>query len=153
MTYIDTAITQVYQTYEKYDFKKYYKRMQKLLADRHVTIVCGDGVFDKLQYKAYDVCKSVEFVTAPSMNAFAEYDRLLHDVLKINKKTTGVHCARANRESACLRFAQKGISSMGYGALLQGLRCIHEEKAKDSGGDCAVLQAGLKEMPNNPVYD
>ena len=60
--------------------------MQKLLADRHVTIVCGDGVFDKLQYKAYDVCKSVEFVTAPSMNAFAEYDRLFHDVLKINKK-------------------------------------------------------------------
>ena len=86
MFYVDTCITQVYQTYEKYDFKKYYKRMQKLLENRHVTIVCGEGVFDKLEHKAYDVCKSVEFVIAPSMNAYAEYDRLLHDVLKTSKK-------------------------------------------------------------------
>lgn len=86
MTYVDTAITQVYQTYEKYDFRKYYKRMQKLLSDRHVTVVCGEGVFDKLGHKAYDVCKSVEFVTAPSMNAYAEYDRLLKEVLKTSRK-------------------------------------------------------------------
>ncbi len=72
--------------------------MQKLLADRHVTIVCGDGVFDKLQYKAYDVCKSVEFVTAPSMNAFAEYDRLLHDVLKINKNDWCALCSGQPRK-------------------------------------------------------
>lgn len=86
MTYIDTAITQVYQTYEKYDFRKYYKRMQKLLSDRHVTIVCGEGVFDKLEYKAFDACKSVEFITAPSMNAYADYDKLLKEVLQTGKK-------------------------------------------------------------------
>lgn len=84
--YVDTCITQVYQTYEKYDFKKYYRRMQKLLEDRHVTIVCGEGVLDRLVYKAYDVCKSVEFIIAPSMNAYAEYDQLLRDVLKTSKK-------------------------------------------------------------------
>lgn len=86
MVYMDTCITQVYQTYERYDFKKYYRRMQKLLKDRHVTIVCGEGVFDRLEYKAYDVCRSVEFVTAPSMNAYAAYDALLRDVLKTSKK-------------------------------------------------------------------
>ena len=86
MVYVDTCITQVYQTYEKYDFKKYYGRMQKLLEGRYVTIVCGEGVFDRLEYKAYDVCKSVEFVTAPSMNAYADYDRLLHNVLKTGKE-------------------------------------------------------------------
>ncbi|MCI8901868.1 MAG: DUF1792 domain-containing protein [Lachnospiraceae bacterium] len=86
MVYVDTCITQVYQTYEKYDFKKYYRRMQKLLGDRHVTIVCGEGVFDRLEYKAYDACKSVEFVTAPSMNAFADYDSLLRKVLKTSSE-------------------------------------------------------------------
>lgn len=86
MVYVDTCITQVYQTYEKYDFKRYYRRMQNLLGGRHVTIVCGEGVFDKLEYRAYDVCKSVEFVTAPSMNAFADYDRLLKEVLKTSRK-------------------------------------------------------------------
>lgn len=86
MVYVDTCITQVYQTYEKYDFKKYYRRMQKLLEDRPVTIVCGEGVLDRLEHKAYEVCKSVEFVTAPSVNAYANYDRLLQDVLKTSKR-------------------------------------------------------------------
>ncbi len=86
MCYVDTCITQVYQTYEKYDFKKYYQRMQKLLEDRSVTIVCGEGVLDRLTYQAYDVCKSVEFVTAPSMNAYSEYDRLLREILKTSKR-------------------------------------------------------------------
>ena len=86
MVYVDTCITQVYQTYEKYDFKGYYRRMQKLLSGRQVTIVCGEGVFDRLEHRAYDVCKSVEFVTAPSMNAFADYDRLLREVLKTSRK-------------------------------------------------------------------
>ena len=86
IVYVDTCITQVYQTYEKYDFKRYYRRMQKLLGERHVTIVCGEGILDRLEYKAYDVCKSVEFVTAPSMNAYADYDRLLHETLKTGKE-------------------------------------------------------------------
>lgn len=86
MTYVDTVITQVYQTYEKYDFEQYYKRMQKLLSGRHVTIVCGEGVFDRLEYKAFEVCKSVEFVTAPSMNAYADYDRILKETLKTDRE-------------------------------------------------------------------
>lgn len=86
VTYIDTCITQVYQTYEKYDFESYYKRMQELLKSKDVTIICGEGVLDRLEYKAFDVCKSVEFVTAPGMNAYAKYNELLELALKTNKK-------------------------------------------------------------------
>ncbi|MDE7267536.1 MAG: GT-D fold domain-containing protein [Lachnospiraceae bacterium] len=86
ITYIDTAITQVYQTYQKYDFKDYYSRMQNLLKDRDITIICGEGVLDKLEYKAYDVCKTVTFITAPSMNAYAKYEEILKAALKTDKK-------------------------------------------------------------------
>lgn len=86
MIYIDTCITQVYQTYKKYDFKRYYKRMQNLLKDRDITIICGEDVLNRLEYKAFDVCKSVEFITAPSMNAYAKYEELLKRALKTSKK-------------------------------------------------------------------
>lgn len=84
--YIDTAITQVYQTYQQYDFNDYYNRMQNLLKNRDITIICGEGILDRLEYKAFDVCKTVEFVTAPSMNAYETYDVLLKKALKIDKK-------------------------------------------------------------------
>ena len=86
MIYVDTCITQVYQTYEKYDFKKYYKRMQNLLKDRDITIICGEGVLDRLEHKAFEECRSVDFITAPSMNAYADYDNLLRQALKTSKK-------------------------------------------------------------------
>ncbi len=86
MVYIDTCITQVYQTYEKYNFQQYYKHMQNLLKGREVTLICGESVLDKLEYKAYSVCKSVDFITAPSMNAFEKYDSLLRAVLRTGKE-------------------------------------------------------------------
>ncbi len=84
--YIDTCITQVYQTYEKYNFQQYYKHMQNLLKGREITLICGEGVLDRLEYKAYSVCKSVDFITAPSMNAFEKYDSLLRAALRTDKQ-------------------------------------------------------------------
>lgn len=84
-TYIDTCLTQVYQTYAEYDFENYYARMQMLLEGKDVTVICGEGVLDKLQYKALDVCNSVEYIYGPSMNAFAEYDKLLEKAKQIDK--------------------------------------------------------------------
>lgn len=83
--YIDTCITQVYQTYEKYNFENYYERMQKLLSDRDITLVYGEGVLERLEYKAFEVCKSVEAIIAPSTNAYTEYDKLLKTLLKTDK--------------------------------------------------------------------
>ena len=83
--YIDTALTQVYQTYGEYDFDAYYTRMQKLLEGKDVTVICGEGVLDKLEYKALDVCHSVEYVYGPSMNAYSHYEKLLEQAKKIDK--------------------------------------------------------------------
>lgn len=83
--YIDTCLTQVYQTYADYDFDVYYARMQKLLEGKDVTVICGEGVLDKLQYKALDVCNSVEYLYGPSMNAYSAYDKLLEQAKKIDK--------------------------------------------------------------------
>lgn len=83
--YIDTCLTQVYQTYADYDFEAYYNRMQKLLSGKAVTVICGAGVLDKLQYQALDVCKSVEYVYGPSMNAYSQYDNLLEQAKRIDK--------------------------------------------------------------------
>lgn len=84
-TYIDTCLTQVYQTYSEYNFENYYARMQKLLQGKDITVICGEGVLDKLQYHALEVCNSVEYLYGPSMNAYSEYDKLLESAKKIDK--------------------------------------------------------------------
>ena len=38
--YLDTAMSQVYQTYENYDFDKYFEQMIDLIKDRDVALIC-----------------------------------------------------------------------------------------------------------------
>lgn len=83
--YLDACVMNAYQTYSKYDFKNHYNQMQALLSDRDVTVVCGEEILDRLQYKALDVCKSAAYVYGPAMNAYSEYDTLLDKVLKTDK--------------------------------------------------------------------
>jgi glycosyltransferase family protein len=84
-TYIDAAITQVYQNYDSFDFGYHFEKMQKMFADKDVTVLCGKTVLDNITYNALDVCKSVEYIYGPSKDAFAEYDKLYDNALKVDK--------------------------------------------------------------------
>lgn len=86
MLYIDTAITQIYQNYEKYDFEYYFQQFQKLFEKKDITVVCGQGVLNNIQYNALSVCNSVEYIYAPNKDAFSEYDEILEKVLQSDKK-------------------------------------------------------------------
>lgn len=83
--YLDTAVSQVYQTYEKYDFEGYFNRIQNLLRDRKVTVICGKGIFKDFKYNLLDVCKEVNYIEGPNMNAYSEYEDILEKALKVPK--------------------------------------------------------------------
>lgn len=83
--YLDTSISQIYQSYETYDFKNYFERVRKLFTGRKVTLICGKGIFKDIRYNLLDTCASVQYVEAPSKNAFSEYDMILSKALMIPK--------------------------------------------------------------------
>ena len=86
MTYMDAAITQMYQNYEEYDFEYYFQQFQKLFEKKDITVVCGQGVLDNIQYNALYVCNSVEYIYAPNKDAFSQYDEILGRILQSDRK-------------------------------------------------------------------
>ena len=83
--YLDTALSQVYQTYESYDFERYFTRMRNLIKDRDVALICGKGILSEIKYNPFDICKSIQYIEAPNISAFCEYDRILQDAKKVSK--------------------------------------------------------------------
>lgn len=83
--YLDTSISQMYQSYEKYDFEDYFKRVQELFVNKKVTLICGEGIFKNIQYNLLDKCQKVNYMEAPSKNAFDDYDNILKRALTIPK--------------------------------------------------------------------
>lgn len=83
--YLDTSISQIYQSYETYDFDDYFERVRKLFTGRKVTLICGKGIFRDIRYNLLDACVSVQYLEAPSKNAFSEYSEILKRALTIPK--------------------------------------------------------------------
>lgn len=81
--YLDTSISQIYQSYEKYDFDRYFERVRKLFVGKKVTLICGKGIFKNLEYNLLDECAEIEYLEAPSKNAYSEYDEILKRALEI----------------------------------------------------------------------
>lgn len=85
MLYIDAGFTQMYQNYDDYDFDMHFHNLQQLFLGKDITLICGENVLKNLEYNALDVCNSVDYIFAPSMNAYSQYDEIMEMALKISK--------------------------------------------------------------------
>lgn len=80
--YLDTSISQIYQSYETYDFDSYFSRVENLFAGRDVTLISGGNVLKHLQYNLLDKSNSIEYIIAPDRDAYDEYGLLLSKALR-----------------------------------------------------------------------
>jgi hypothetical protein len=83
--YIDAGFTQAYHLYEEYDFESHFNKIKGLLKDKAVTLICGEGTLERIDYKLLDVCGLVEYIYAPATEAYGSYDRLLNTAISIDK--------------------------------------------------------------------
>lgn len=83
--YYDATFNQKYMVVHDYDFESFFNCLKEIWKDRDVTIICGKGIFDKHQYNIFDNAKSIEYMYAPSKNAFSEYQKILDDAKTIPK--------------------------------------------------------------------
>ena len=119
MTYIDACITQVYHIYEKYSFEKYYKAIFGIFKDKDVTVICGEGVLDKLQNRVLDTCASVEYLYAPSTEAYARYDEILKEALKTDKSRLICLALGSTAKPLAYDLYQNGYRVWDIGHLLK----------------------------------
>jgi len=83
--YLDTSISQIYQSYQDYDFERYFERVRRLFRGRKIAIICGKGIFRNIQYNLLDVCSSITYMEAPSKNAYSEYENIYKKALEVPK--------------------------------------------------------------------
>lgn len=121
--YIDAGFTQAYHLYEDYDFEKHFQMAAKLLADKDVTVICGEGAFDRFQYRLLDGCRSVEYQYAPASEAYAQYYKILKQALKISKDRLVCVALGPTAKPLVYDLHQKGYQVWDIGHLLKDYDC------------------------------
>ena len=119
ITYLDSCVTQAYHIYQEYDFEGYYKDAAKLFAGRDITVICGYGIFDKLQNKLLDVCASVEYQYVPVTEAYSEYDEILKKALTIDKSRLICLSAGSTAKPLACDLYKNGYKVWDIGHLLK----------------------------------
>lgn len=83
--YYATEISCMYMVYKNMDYDAHYAKLRKIWDNRDVVLVQGQGIRDKHVYNIFDNVKSLEYVFAPSKDAFSEYNDILKQVKQHDK--------------------------------------------------------------------
>ncbi len=118
-TYCSAEFTQLYMLYENYDFETYYRKMAQIWNNRDITIICGRGIMDKITHNIFDSAASVEYIYAPSQNAFDSYDDLLKQAKQIDKNRLVIIILGPTATVLAYDLALCGYQALDFGHIFK----------------------------------
>lgn len=83
--YYAAEISIANEAYKNIDKDKYFEKMKKIWSGKDITIICGKTVFKKIDYNIFSSAKNIEYIHAPSINAYSEYEKIKTKAIEINK--------------------------------------------------------------------
>ena len=83
--YFDTAMSQAYQIYKDYDFDNFFNKAKQLFANKKISLVIGEGIYQKFEHSIFEQCSDFEIIEAPKFDAFSKLDYLMDEIGKREK--------------------------------------------------------------------
>ena len=67
------------------NFKEHYSYIQQIWNNKDIALICGRNVFKNIQYNIFNTARSIEYIYAPTTDAFNTYNTIIQEAKKINK--------------------------------------------------------------------
>ena len=86
-TYLDACCFGGYfRQGDQFDIESHFKRVRDLFKDKNITIVCGKGILDSLDFDLFGLASKKRIIDAPKKNAFSEYESLIQRITQSTPK-------------------------------------------------------------------
>ncbi|MBE6453856.1 MAG: DUF1792 domain-containing protein [Alphaproteobacteria bacterium] len=132
--YYPSEVSLAYSYYINYDIEGYFNKFRKIWKNREVVVITGQTVFNKITHNIFDNAKSVEFMYAPGMNAFDEYDDILNKALTIDKNKIVIAILGPTAKPLCYDLALKGYQALVLGHIAKSYDLYKKNiKTNDKG--------------------
>lgn len=105
-TYMNARFTILPESEEKID------NIRNLWRDNDITVIAGDRVFKNIRYNIFDCAKSIEYIYAPTIDAFNVYDEIFKKARSIDKNR--LVCMILGPTATVLAY---DLAQLGYRAL------------------------------------
>ena len=93
--------------------------MRNIWRGKDITVISGDRVFKDIKYNVFDCAKSIEYINAPTVDAFEKYDDILSKAKKIDKDR--IVCIILGPTATVLAYdlAKEGYQALDLGHIVK----------------------------------
>lgn len=114
-TYYAAEFTIASEAYKNFNCEKYWIDLQSIWQNKDITIICGETVFQKIRFNVFDNAKSIEYLYAPSVNAFDSYDDIFQKALAIDNSRLILVILGPTAKVLAYDLAQNGYMAIDIG--------------------------------------
>lgn len=135
-TYCNAGMTcaYIYNAGEEYA-KELFNSFRKIWDKKNIVIICGDRVLKNIEHNIYDNAQKVEYIYAPSKNAFDKYDEILNNAKSYDKDTLFILMVGPTATILAYDLAKDGYRALDLGHV-----------AKDYDAFCKKLPRTTKNI-------
>lgn len=130
--YGDTGFTQIYQTFKNFDFNMYFEQVKDIFRNRDISIICGDGIFNGFIYNIFEeVAKSVDYIYAPKVDAFNQYEMIFNKAKAIDKNRLIVIILGPTATVLAFDLAKLGYQALDLGHIAKDYNAFKTNSPRD----------------------
>lgn len=130
-TYGAAEMTLAYSYFKNYDYLTYFDKLRSIWNQKDLVIVCGKTVFDKIETNIFDNAASIEYVHAPSLDAFEQYDSILGECLKKDGSKLFILILGPTAKVLAYDLATKGYRALDLGHIAKQYDWFRKNKRTD----------------------
>lgn len=130
--YGDTGFTQIYQTFENFDFNIYFEQVKDIFRNRDISIICGDSIFNGFIYNIFEeVAKSVDYIYAPKVDAFKQYETIFNKAKAIDKSRLIIIVLGPTATVLAFDLAKLGYQALDLGHIAKDYNAFKTNIPRD----------------------
>lgn len=126
--YLATEISQLYHIIKDYDFAAYFEHIKEIWKNRDTVIICGDRIFNKIKHNIFDCAKSIEYIYAPTTEAFEQYEQILEKASVISKDKLIIIILGPTATILAWDLSQLGYQALDFGHIAKDYDAFIKQK-------------------------
>lgn len=132
--YYDSTFTQLNILYKNLDYDYYFSKIREIWENKDITIVCGNNIFKDIESNIFDNAKSIDYLYAPSKNAFSQYNEILEKTLKTDLKSLKIIILGPTATVLAYDLAKNGHRALDLGHIAKSYDWYTKSKEENYSG-------------------
>lgn len=140
-TYLAAAFNQVYAVTTGMDYSEYYKKVIEWISREDIVMICGERVFDNIEYNIFDNAHSIEYIKGPTTNAFRVFDELLEKCRTYSKDKVLAFILGPTSKALVHVLSQEGYTCWDIGHLAKDYDFYKKGSTRDGNSIASFFAA------------